>query len=91
MLKRLLIALLLAAAPVAAEEHPALAEVLDGATSMASPAPGFLMVVRPDGAFLCGLNLNPNYFAARADGRAADFEPPAAICIPAADIENLGD
>ena len=91
-MRRFVIILGLALAPAATHaQEMTLAEVLEGATVMGSPGPGYLTVVRPDGAYLCALNLDPTYFAALATGSSVAGRKPEAICIPASDVQTIGE
>jgi hypothetical protein len=89
-------ALLLALVPGAALAQdaplrPSLAEVMQGATSMATVANGYLFVAKPDSAWVCAINVNSNHFAAliAGDDVVADQTVPGALCLPADHFKNL--
>lgn len=83
------------AAPAAAQSVPPsvpFAQALDGAVSVAAMPQGFLIVVRPEGSLVCALNIGPEYFVAlmAGDGARAAERRPAAYCVAATEIGNLG-
>lgn len=94
MMKRLALLLACAASPVLAQDaapRPSLAEVMKGATAMATVANGYLFVTKPDSAWVCAININSNHFAAliAGDDVVADQTVPGALCVPADHFKNL--
>lgn len=83
--------LLLPAAAPAGDASPTLDEVMQGATAMATIADAYLFVARPDGGWVCALNISSNHFAALVDGDVVVVEKtvPGAVCIPATNVQNL--
>ena len=88
-------ALIALAAPAAAQDEPrpALAEVMDGATSMASFGSGFLFVANADGGWVCAINASANHLVALRDGAdvVAEQTVPGALCVPASHFKNLAE
>lgn len=83
----------LAAAPVFAQDaepRPTLAEVMEGATAMATAANAFLFVTNAEGGWVCALNVSSNHFAAiaRGDDVVAEQTTPSTVCVPATHFEN---
>ena len=73
-----------------AESRPTLAEVMEGATAMATAASAFLFVTNAEGGWVCALNISSNHFAAlaRGDDVVAEQTTPSTICVPATHFEN---
>ena len=94
-MSRFLIALAAAALPTLAaaqdaEPRPSLAEVMEGATAMATAANAFLFVTNAEGGWVCALNVSSNHFAAiaRGDDVVAEQTTPSTVCVPATHFEN---
>jgi hypothetical protein len=93
-MKRLALLLACTASPAIAQDaapRPSLAEVMQGATSMATVASGYLFVAKPDSAWICAININSNHFAAliAGDDVVVDQTVPGALCVPADHFKNL--
>lgn len=73
-----------------AEPRPTLAEVMAGATAMATAANAFLFVTNAEGGWVCALNVSSNHFAAiaRGDDVVAEQTTPSTVCVPATHFEN---
>jgi len=94
-MRRLALFCVLAAAPALADDepHPSLAEVMDGAVSMATIANGYLFVSKADSAWVCAINANPKHFAALIAGDDVVVEQtvPGTYCVPATHFKNLAE
>jgi len=94
-MRRFALLCVLAAAPAVAQDEPrpSLAEVMDGATAMATIANGYLFVTQPDSAWVCAINANPKHFAAliAGDDVVAEQTVPGTLCVPATHFENLAE
>lgn len=74
----------------AADDRPSLDEVMTGATAMATVANGYLFVARPDGAWVCAINVTSKHFAALIEGDdvVAEQTTPSTVCVPATHFKN---
>jgi len=80
-----------------AEEHTpnrvTLDEAMSGATAMTQLQGQYIFIARPDGGYVCGINLNDRFFpgAIQDDSGATAFaNRPGAICLTARLFEDLG-
>jgi len=91
-MKRLALLFALAASPALAEDtFLSLDEAMAGATAMTTVANAFVFVAKPDGGWICPININSNHFAAVIAGDAVvvDQTRPGAFCVPATHFKNL--
>ncbi len=84
----------LSAGSVSGEESPVylpLDEVMTGATGLSTIAGAYLFVARPDGGYVCAINLNDRFFPSVREGSAenAFANRPGALCVSARMFEDL--
>lgn len=96
MIRRLLgIGLLLWPAALWAEEETprflSLDAAMTGATAMTELQGAYLFIARPDGGYVCAINLNDRFFASIAQGAesTAFANQPGALCATARFFEDL--
>jgi hypothetical protein len=90
---RLALLLALIAGPALAEDaapYPGLDEVMQGATAMTTVADAFVFVAKPDGGWVCAINISSNYFVAlrTGDDVVSDQTVPSTLCVPATQFKN---
>ena len=71
---------LLAPSAVCSQELPKFQDVVVGATALTTLPGGYLLVSRPDGAYVCVLDIREGYFVTLMQGGKPDASIPSAIC-----------
>ena len=88
---------LCAALPALASEDAiavvTLQDAMTGATAMTTVAGAYLFIARPDGGYICGININDRFFSSLAQGayENAFGNRPSAICVTARHARDLLD
>jgi len=77
------------AAPVLSDELPVFQDIVVGATAMTTLPGGYLLVSKPDGAFLCVLDIREGYFVTLMQGGIPDASIPSAICTSVEDFKKM--
>ena len=76
---------------VQANGLPRLADVMKGATAIATLHDGSILVAKPEGGYLCVLDVADVYFQALAQGQPEIVRTPAAICTSVDNFKTIGE
>jgi hypothetical protein len=66
--------------PSLAQDVPSFEEIVVGATAMTTLAGGYLLISKPDSAFLCVIDIREGYFVTLMQGGEPDASIPSAFC-----------
>ena len=83
--------LLFLAAPVLADDQLAFVDVLKGATAMTVLPNGYILIAKPDDAYICVLNIRSEYGEYKIRGQVDGGVTPRAWCGSVEGFKKVGE